>query len=106
MCRNNWRQGVREIDELWDIGNTQARDDEVLTEGCGSEEEEERHVSDAEEVGSDNQLIIIWVIITWFRCAGEKFDVCVWDLLWSEVGSRPYGLLLALSGRPLLACSY
>lgn len=61
MCRNNWRQGVREIDELWDIGNTQARDDEVLTEGCGSEEEEERHVSDAEEVGTDNQLIIIWV---------------------------------------------
>lgn len=41
-------------------GSTQAKDDEILTQGCGSEEKEEkRHVSYGKKVGRDNQLIII-----------------------------------------------
>lgn len=36
------------------MGSARARDVEVLTQGCGSEEDEEKkHVSDA-EVGTDN----------------------------------------------------
>ena len=46
---------------VWGIGSTQAKDDEILTQGCGSEEKEEkRHACYGKKVGSDNQLIIIW----------------------------------------------
>lgn len=44
------------------IASTRARDDEVLTKSCGSEEEEEEYVNDAEEVGSDTDRLVLIVI--------------------------------------------
>ena len=63
VCKTDWKQGIRRLMRyVWGIGSIQAKDDEILTQSCGSEEKEEkRHVRYGKKVGSDNQLIIIWV---------------------------------------------
>lgn len=54
MCRTNWRWAVREIDQLRGYCKHPSKRREVLIQGCGSEEEEEEgHVNDVKEVGTD-----------------------------------------------------